>query len=266
MSEVISEMLPDPGAGDAAGREREPSVGQLAAAVVDARGPRVEPEAHARVNLDEQLGGHHRAASEQSRAQDHVGLQPRRDPQQRDEEGEQQECETDVVLGPEHGHRDAPREEDRQQDPRWHDVHSTEALGRRREQFAVGCEVRGEEEDEQDLGDLDGLEGDGSHDHPQASTVDVLAEVGDERHHQQAHRSKQRQVAVAVEVAHVTHDSQGHDQSNGADQEPDRLVAGANRIPPGDLDVAHPVEQGRDRQQQLGGVGGESPHRDVHHE
>jgi hypothetical protein len=60
------------------------------------------------------------------------------------------------------------------------------------------------------------------------------------------------------------HENQHHGAR--ADEEPQGLVARQGGVPSRDFDVANAVEQGRDRQENLRGVGREEANGDVHGE
>jgi len=79
-------------------------------------------------------------------------------PEERDEEREDDDGKTEVVLRAENDHRESPRGEDWHEHLRGYEVESAQALGGYREQISVRREVGGEEEDQQDLRELDGLE------------------------------------------------------------------------------------------------------------
>ena len=124
-------------------------------------------------------------------------------------------------------------------------------MGRCGQQVAVRGEVRGEEEDEQNLGELHGFEGERTEVDPQTSAVDGGADVGHQGRHEQGDGGDECEVPIPIEVAHVAHELERERETDGTDEEPQRLVARIGRVPSGDLDVANAVEEYRDRQEKL---------------
>src|SRR5665213_900449 len=134
------------------------------------------------MNLAEISRSAEHTSNEESHPEYDVRLQSGRDPQHRNEEREEQQSEADVVLRAENRHGESPREENRQQYLWRDDLVSTDSLRRCRQQFAIGGEVRGEEEDQQDLGDLDGLKRNRPDNDPESGSIDVLTDVWNEWH------------------------------------------------------------------------------------
>ena len=110
------------------------------------------------VHLAEVVRGEDGPDDEQHEAEHQVADAAGRDPQQADEEREEQRGEADVVLEPDDRHGDAPGHEDGDERPGVEHEPVADPRGRDGEQLLVGGEVRGEEDAEEDLGELDRLE------------------------------------------------------------------------------------------------------------
>ncbi len=98
-----------------------------------------------------------------------------------------------------------------------------DAQGGYRQHLALLGEVRGEEDAQRQLGQLDGLAVDGPDADPQARAVVVLAQVGDERRQHEHDRRQQQQIAVAVEVTGTAHHHEGQDVGAHPHRRPTRL-------------------------------------------
>jgi hypothetical protein len=144
------------------------------------------------VHLGEVIRRQDRTAREEPDAQHDVGLKPRGDPEQRHEESEEQQGKANVVLRAEDRQRAAPGNDDGDKGLGRHDQFGSYPRRGSRQQFAVGGEVRREEEGQQDLGDLDGLEGERTQLDPESGAADLFAHVGYER------QEKQEMAAVNV--------------------------------------------------------------------
>ena len=141
-----------------------------------------------------------------------------------------------------------------------------------REELPLLGEVGGEEDAEHDLADLDRLELERPDLDPQAGTLDVPADPGDQGQQQQEDPERQQQVAVAVQVPGPSHDGQCQHVDGHAAGRPRRLegcvvrvvgVAGGDvaqgLVDTGDHHVAEPVQQEDDRHHHRVGVGHEHP-------
>ena len=98
--------------------------------------------------------------------------------------------------------------------------------------------------------------------------VDLAADAGDQRQHQQAQADQRERVAVALEDAGPAHEQQDGHEGGDADRGPQRLESGQLRVAvrlgqAGHHHVAEPVEEGGHRQQDRIGVGGQPAHDEV---
>ncbi len=147
-----------------------------------------------------------------------------------------------------------------------------EAVAADTEQLALLHEVRGEEEGEEDLGELTGLEADGPDAHPDLGSVDGLAHPGDEREQQQGDAPHPYRPAVALEVSDATDHEERGDERHDADRDPSGLQAGQplrvglGFVDADDEDVAEPVEEPRYGHEGAVRVGGEASDGEVGHE
>ena len=147
--------------------------------------PRVEPGLHPDVGLTQVLAGQVGADSEGDDAKGQVPGPTGGDPEHADEQGEEQGGEPDVVLQAHHPDGEDPCGRDGHERARV-ERQPAAHLGRwSAEQLPLLDEVGGEEDAQQDLGQLHRLELDRTEMDPQPSTVDILPDAG-----QQGARSK----------------------------------------------------------------------------
>ncbi len=127
--------------------------------------------------------------------------------------------------------------------------------GRQREHLPLFHEVRGEENDQQELRDLDGLEGDVPDVDPELDAVQLrlgcAAEVGRERKDEEDQSREHEHVPVALEVARAPDDKERADVGEHAERAPRGLVVpGRHRVVEAvDHHEPDPVEQEHDRHQ-----------------
>ena len=125
-------------------------------------------------------------AGEHHEADQQVGDAFGGDPQHHDEQREEQQRRAEVLLGHHHDDGEPPRQHDRRDVARFGEVERADLPRGRGDQLATVGEVGGEEDGEGDLGELAGLEVDRPEADPDPRAVDVAAEAGNERQHQQA--------------------------------------------------------------------------------
>ncbi len=129
-------------------------------------------------------------------------------------------------------------------------------LGRRDgQELLVLGEVGREEDAQEDLGEFDRLELEGSHVHPEVRAADGREE---QRRDEKDACDEQQEVAVALQVAREAHRQQGHDVQQHSGGGPEGLVPRFTRVPvvpASDDDVTDPVEQRRQREDDGVGVG-----------
>jgi hypothetical protein len=156
------------------------------------------------------------------------------------------------------------------------ELHAEEPPARRGEQLALLHEERGEEHDQEDLGELAGLDGEDAQPQPDLRPVDL----GDRRRQQAGQREQHqpgeaRRVAVAGQRAVVAHEEQHGDEQRQPDRRPRDLppdqdgggiaaerrgALGVGEVQPVDHDEAQPVEQRHAGQDQRVGVRREPAH------
>ena len=138
-------------------RAADPSVGDCERALAELAGRRrVQPCLDPGVHLVEDMGGDEGTDREEGDGEYEVAPLTGRDPQQHHEHGEDEHGEADVVLQPDHGHGERPGQPDREKGSGVDDQAIPDPGGRDGAQLLVLREVRGEEDAQQDLGDLDG--------------------------------------------------------------------------------------------------------------
>ncbi len=118
-------------------------------------------------------------------------------------------------------------------------------------------EVRGEEQDQEHLRRLAGLEVHRAHPDPESRSVDRLADPGGQRQQQGDHPEEQERVPVALEGSDPFHGDEGDHERGDAHRGPDGLDPAQLAVEPGDRHEPHTVQQRGDRQQHLVGIGRE---------
>ena len=232
-------------------------------AAVEAVGPRVEPDRHAGLDVAEHPPRHVRRAGEQHEADDEVADPLGGDPHHHDEQGEEQQRRAEVALADHHDDGEAPGQQDRQQVARLGQAQRTDAPRALGDQLAVLGQVAGEEDGQQQLGELAGLEVDRPEADPDLRPADPEAEPGHERQQQQDDADEQEAPAVAGEVGRPLDDDERGDEPGDGDDAPRRLQAGQAVVEAGDHHVADAVEQGGERQQRAVGAGRQPAHGEV---
>ena len=218
--------LPEPDADQPARREREERLHELVA-LARGVGERVEPDVDARPHVAEEEVRDGRAGTEQREPDDHVGRAPGRRVEHHEEDREEQQRGAEVALEDEHDERDDPHEQQRAERARLGQAHAEDAARRDREHLAVLGEVGGEEEHDEDLGELAGLEAEAAEADPQLGAVDLAA---DERRQQQQHEAADHErVLVAREALERGHADERGDERRHADEEPHHLGRGELR-------------------------------------
>ena len=137
------------------------------------------------------------------------------------------------------------------------DADAEDAPRRHGQHLAALAEVAGEEDDEQDLGELARLDLELTDAQPEAGAVDRGAER--DRQEQQPDRDRAARVLERLEPADVAGDDHHGDEQHQAEQHPDPLVAGQLRRDPVDLDQADGGQHRGDRQHVRIGVGQHDP-------
>ncbi len=150
------------------------------------------------MHLPEVTRRHVGADTEEHQAEDQIAHTSGGHPQQPDEEHEEERGKPDVVLETDDGHGGAPGDQDRKQWPGIEDQPVAD-LGRRDgEQLLVLREVGREEDAQQDLGELDGLEGQAAVVHPETGAADGGEE---ERSDEEDAGQEQQQIAIALQIS-----------------------------------------------------------------
>ena len=218
------EVEPEPGAPDTAAAEPELAQPELGTSLVDVRRrrPRVQPLGDPGVHLAEVARRDVRPDGEEHRAEEQVAEAAGRDPQHGDEEGEQEGCEADVTLEADHRHGGAPGHEEGDQRARVEDEPVAQTGRRYGQHLLVLREVRGEEDAQQELRELDRLELQAAEVDPEPGAVDGAEE---QRCHQEDARQQEQQVAVALEVPRVLDHEERHDVEHDAECGPGGLLA-----------------------------------------
>ena len=165
------------GAREPAGAEREQRLHELEARRLRDR-PRVDPELDAVLHVAEELVRDDGAGEEHAERDDEVRPAFGGDVEHRREHREEEERRPEVLLA--HHHQDRERPTRASSGPRCFGsgrLQPPDAAGAGGEQLALVDEVRGEEDHEQHLGGLAGLEVDRPDAHPQPGAVDLAADA-----------------------------------------------------------------------------------------
>ena len=211
----------------------------------------------------------HRTEGEQEPADRQVRRPFGGDPEERHEQREEQQRAAEVLLADHHDERRRPREQHRAEVLGIRERNRSDASAADGEELALLHEVGREEEGEEDLGELAGLEVDRSDAHPDAGAEVLPADAGHEREQQKGEAEEPDGPAVALEVADPANQHERDDERGDADCHPSRLQLGqVLRLRPGrveadDEHVAEPVQQPGDRQKRAVGVRREPPDGDV---
>ena len=230
-------------------REREPALRELAVADVVHRGgfERVQPVRHAVLHVGERHVPDRAAGREEEPAGEEVAEPPARDPQHDDEDPEEEHRGSEVAFQEQDREGGGPREQQRAQVLGSRESEPSDA---RLEELPLRGEVRREEDDDQDLPELRGLERERTELRPQARPVDRQSDPRYHREQQQHQAEEPDRVRVAVEDAVVAYDQEGEHERGQPDQEPEGLLV---RDVGGEQPVDHrepePSEHPRDREQ-----------------
>ena len=245
------ERLAEALAEEAAVGLREEALGDLVALLVDPVGREgVAPDGHAVAHVPDRPGEERRAAHEHERPDDHEGEPRRGHVEEREEAAEEHERRAQVADEDEHEHRRAP---DHEQRP---DVLERELPAQAaRHELPRVVEVAREEDDDGELGELRGLEGDRPDAHGEVGAVHRLAEHRQPRHEQQGDAGRGDGVAVALEHAQVAQEQHGRAEQAEADGEPLRLLAREVGVDAVDHHEPHGPQERGQREQVRVGVG-----------
>ena len=143
---------------------------------------RVEPCVEPHADVRERLQREPHADGEQQDADHRVVRRPGRDPQDRHEREEEQQRRTEVVLPDEDEQREPDDAEQRREEARVGKRERADATsGGDPEQLAAFRQVRGEEQDDEELRRFAGLEREGAEPQPQPRAADRVADPRDQR-------------------------------------------------------------------------------------
>src|SRR4029079_4362561 len=220
--------------------------------------------------LEEQVGDVGAGAE-----QDHADRDPRPalggDIEHRDEKAEEHQGGAQVLLEDQDADTGQPGDQNRTEGLRPGQSDPEEPAPHQGQDVAFLHQVAGEEDDQQDLGDLTGLEGQGTDADPDPGPVDVAADAG--RQWQQEHPETDRHGGERepAQVAVVPQDDDDADGDEHGQRAPHQLLgrqelaagAVAGQVQAVDHPQAQPVEQRGDRQHQRVGIRGPPPQHQV---
>ena len=213
--------------------QREPA-GRRAEDLVDR--PRMQPDHDALVDVADLLVGDVAAGDEEPEPDEHERQARRRDVEHREEDPEVEEARAEVVRHDEHEHARAPDHEQRA------DVLQPSL----REHLALLAQVRGEEDDQEDLRELAGLELERADAHPEPRAVDGRPEPGQPRQEEQHDRADPEEVLVRLEHAVVAAQAEERQrEERDADHDPEALLERVARAEAVDLGQRRPPSAAR---------------------
>ena len=182
------------GAEDPAGGEAEQRLHHLVAGAVGI-GERVQPGLHADLDVAEKVIRRNASRGEQRQADDHPAEPFGRHVDQHQERRVEQQRGAEVLLEDHHADRDDPRRQQRRQVAGAGQVHAEDVLTGAGEHAALGHQHRGEEDQQQDLGELGGLNREAGQLNPDLRAVllrDRPRQHGGDRQQYQARRARRR--------------------------------------------------------------------------
>ena len=201
-----------------------------------------------------------------------------RDVEQRDEDAEEQQRRAEVALEDQDAEAGDPGDEDRPEVAGARQVDADDAAAGQRQHVALGHQVAGEEDDQQDLGELAGLEREAGEPDPDPRAVDGGADQRQQRQQQQHEAGEHGGVGEALQDAVVAHQDQHDDEQDDADGGPGQLgrrgrgrdvvaellgAVGVGQVEPVDDGEPEAVDHGHGGQQHRVGVRGEPAQRQV---
>jgi hypothetical protein len=176
----------------------------------------VQPHVDAQLHVVEEHPARVRARDEQDEPDHQVRDAPGRDPDHHHEDPEVQERGAEVSLHEQDREGCPPGQEHRSQVLGGRQPERAEAGGRDPQQLTLLVQVRGQEDDDQDLADLGRLEAQRPDLHPQAGAVDRLPDPGDHRQQEEDQTEQADRVGEGIEHPVVA----DHDQRRGERQQP----------------------------------------------
>lgn len=260
---LVGAPAAQPGAEQPAGAQPEQRLRHLVSGAVVV-GERVQPGVHAGLHVAEGLVGDGGAAGEQHQADDQPAGALGGHVEHHDEDAEQQQRAAQVALEDQHEDRHDPHDDDRAEVAAARQLQAHHLAAGQGQHVALVHQVGGEEDDQADLGELTGLDGEAGHPDPQLGAVDL----GDRRRQHggdgQEHQAQQHEdVGVAGQQPRVADAEQHADEQQHPDRGPQQLHGGVRAgvgvgdVQPVDHHQAEPGEDGDAGQQQRVGVGRE---------
>ena len=242
-------------------------VGAAGGLVVLLRREGVQPAVDALLDVGEDLGGDQRTCGEHAEAQEDPGLLRGGDVEHRDEQPEVQQRRAEIALEDEDADARHPCDEDGAHVAQARELQAQELRTGQHHLVAVRDEVAGEEDRQQDLRDLTGLERHRTDEDPDAGAVDRAAQPRDEGQEQEHERGEAGRVRVAAQQPVVAQEHDDERGQHGAQGHPDELGGRSTalqcHVDPIDHREPDPVEEDCDGDEHGVRVGRAPPHDDV---
>ena len=225
--------------------------------------PGVEPDVNARLDVAEEVVAEHEAYGEQAERDDHVAHAAGGHEEHDDEEDEEEQGAAQVSLEDHEQEADAPHDEHGEEHAEPRKPEGPEPHGRDGERLSVAREVEREEEDDENLCELAGLEGEGADDDPELGSVDLRADEHGQEQKRDADDAER--VLVPRKLVEVPREDERGDHGRDREEQPDDLALGVARRQARDEGDADAREHEHDRQYGWVRPRGESPDGEVRH-
>src|SRR3990170_2207585 len=231
---------PEPAPEEPAARDGVDRLDELVP-VAEGVAPRVEPDGDARLDPRHDVVEAEGAEREETEPARDVEPPAGGDVEHCEEDGEVEEPAAEVVRLEEDEHGPAPDEEER-----------SEVLGRRDpagKELAVVAQIPREEDDEEYLGQLAGLEADRPELDPERGAVSGRTDPGERREREERDRRRAERVLVVVQLAVVAQDEHRGREECDRDDDPDALPQRPLGLDPVDRRQADGREERSERQE-----------------
>ena len=183
-------------------------------------GEGVEPRLDADLDMGEREVGADEAKRDEDQADHEVRFLAGSDVEHRQEDEEEHERAAEVLLEGDDHQRDRPHDQHRNERAGVGYADRADAVGEHREHLAVLGQVGRQEDDDADLGDLAGLEGESCDGQPDAAAVDLVADDREQRREQQDQADEHDAVFVLGEALKVLHEGEHDHHEHHAEQKP----------------------------------------------
>ena len=213
------------------------------------------------LHVGQEVIGSYGSDRQQKKADDHVGDTAGCGIEHHQEDGVEQQRRAQVAFENNDQKADAPHQEERGEQAQARNLEAHDRVAGNREQLAVLGEVASQEQDDEDLGELAGLDGKRANANPQLGAVDFGADEHGQDEQQDADSAEGvfitlYEIEILDQGKRCDHERDGHEQD-------DQLVHGEARRQACDEGDADARKEKDDRQDCRIGAGGEDARGDV---